>query len=95
MKKLIEYDFTTGYKNTTNACTLPAEFVTQEHKSKWVITGEVCYDYYSWVNDFEAVHPKYGRVFGNFEKIVYATSKKGYEHFCKNHPAEEWNYWDI
>ena len=94
MKKLIEYDFTKEYENNHNACTLPIECL-DDHESGWSITGLICDDYYTWVSDFEATHSRYSRVFGNFEKIVYATSKKGYEHFCKNHPTEEWDYWDI
>ena len=66
-----------------------------ENESGWVITGDIKEDYYTWVNEFEAVHPIYGKVWGNFEYEVYADSEEGYEHFFQNHTPEEWDYWDI
>lgn len=36
-----------------------------------------------------------GKVWGDFEYIVYADSEEAYEDFYKNHPPEEWDYWDI
>lgn len=66
-----------------------------ENDSGWVISGEIHEDYYQWVNDFEAVHPVYGKVWGNFELEVYADTEEGYNHFIENHPPEEWDYWDI
>lgn len=66
-----------------------------ENESGWVIKGEIHEDYYEWVNEFEAIHPVYGVVKGDFEHEVSADSKEGYEHFIKNHPYEEWDYWDI
>lgn len=68
---------------------------TKLNESGWEITGKICEDYYHWVNDFEAKHEKYGWIKGNFEDIVTASSKKAYEHFIKNHPYREWDYWDI
>jgi len=66
-----------------------------EHSSGWKIEGEVHEDWCEWVNEFEAVHPVYGRVWGDFEDTVYADSAKGYKHFVANHPFEEWDYYDI
>jgi len=68
---------------------------SKTHKSGWTISGEVQEDYYRWINDFEAHHPDYGYVRGNFEDVVWADSEEGYEHFIKHHPYEEWNYADI
>ena len=66
-----------------------------KNKSGWVVEGEVHEDYYEWVNEFEAIHPEYGRVWGDFEDIVYADTKEGYENFIKNHPPDMWDYWEI
>ena len=63
--------------------------------SGWTIEGQVHEDYYEWVNDFEAEHPKLGKVWGNFESTVYADSEEAYNHFIKNHPPENWDYQDI
>ncbi len=66
-----------------------------QHESGWLIEGSVCEDYYEWVNDFEAVHPDFGRVWGDFEKEVYADSEEGFRHFYSNHPPSQWDYYDI
>lgn len=66
-----------------------------EHESGWAITGDVQEDYYRWVNEFEAIHPKYGKVYGDFETVVYAESEEALEHFIKHHPPEYWDYYDI
>ena len=66
-----------------------------DNESGWKVVGEIHEDYYEWVNQFEATHEKYGKVWGDFEDIVYADSKEGYENFIKNHEPESWDYWDI
>lgn len=63
--------------------------------SGWVIEGEVIWDYYKWVNYFEAFHPDFGWVKGDFEDEVQAESEEAFEHFIAHHPPEEWDYWDI
>ena len=65
------------------------------HESGWTITGQICEDWYEWVNKFEATHPKYGIVRGDFENTVFAQTEKGFRHFYKNHPPTEWvtNRW--
>src|ERR1035437_1146856 len=50
---------------------------SKTHTDGWTITGEIHEDYYTWVNDFSAEHPELGRVWGNFEDIVYADSEEG------------------
>lgn len=90
----------------TEARTLNPEEVLENHKGEvgvysrthsdgWTIRGRIAEDYYYWINDFEAIHPVYGRVWGNFEFEVYADSKTGYELFVKNHPYQRWDYYDI
>jgi len=68
---------------------------SRTHSDGWTITGDIHEDYYVWVNAFEAVHPKYGRVWGDFEHEVYADSEEAYNLFVTNYPPEEWDYWDI
>lgn len=68
---------------------------TRTHPDGWAITGELHEDWFVWVNDFEAHHPQYGRVWGNFEKEVYADSEEGFQHFYTHHQPNAWDYWDI
>lgn len=65
------------------------------HDDGWTIEGIVHEDYYEWVNYFRAEHPKYGKVWGNFEDCVYAESEEGFEDFYKNHTPRAWDYQDI
>lgn len=83
-----------GKKPDSFALTLDPEDLGT-HKDGWTIVGEVVTDYYSWVNEFEATHPVYGRVYGNFEYEVYADSEEGFAHFWEHHRPCEWDYWDI
>jgi hypothetical protein len=68
---------------------------TRTHPDGWSITGIVQYDYYAWVNEFSAVHPEYGRVWGNFEIEVYADSEEGFTHFYQHHQPKSWDYAEI
>ena len=72
-----------------------AGFHSRTHADGWTISGVVCEDWVSWVNDFEAHHPVYGRVWGNFEDKVFADSEEGYRAFYHSHTPESWDYWDI
>lgn len=65
------------------------------HQDGWTISGTICEDYYTWVNDFEATHADLGFVKGNFESQVEASSQEAYEHFIERHPPYEWDYYDI
>jgi hypothetical protein len=65
------------------------------HSDGWTIKGVVYEDCFEWVNDFEAEHPIYGKVWGNFENQVNADSEEGYNHFYNNHTPEAWDYGDI
>ena len=69
--------------------------LTRIHDSGWKISGYVQEDWFRWVNSFEAVHPTYGKVHGNFEKEVYADSIEGFNHFYENHTPNAWDYWEI
>ena len=63
-----------------------------KHENGWTIQGIVKEDYYLWVSEFYAEHPVYGRVYGDFENIVYYETEKGYEDFISNFPYSEWGY---
>jgi hypothetical protein len=68
---------------------------SRTHSSGWTILGDVKEDYFVWVNDFKAEHPKLGIVFGNFEKMVKASSEDAFSHFIKHHTPVAWDYDDI
>lgn len=84
--------FTKDYR--TQARTLPA-YTGYFEDTGWTIKGEVCEDYYKWINHFEAEHPIHGWVEGNFETIVSASSEDAYYQFIKDHPYHEWDYYDL
>lgn len=77
-----------------SANTLPPECIGR-HEDGWTTCGKIHDDVYQWVNKFEATHPIYGRVFGDFESLVCADSEEGYQHFIQHHPPKEWDYGDI
>lgn len=88
-------DFGPKRCSSHDALTLPTSAIGGTHESGWSISGEIHEDYYEWVNEFEAVHPVYGRVWGDFDSEVFADSEEGFQDFYKNHPPDEWDYWDI
>lgn len=88
------------------ALTLPCESVSdighvynlaqeKTHTSGWTIKAQTQEDYYVWVNEFEAIHPVFGRVWGDFENEVFADSEEAFVDFYKNHTPEQWDYQDI
>ena len=103
--KMIIKEFGKDFDSEDGALTLNTCEVTKgdkesgihqrKHKDGWTIKGEICEDYFVWVNKFEAKHPEYGRVWGDFEDKVYADSEKGFQDFYNNHTPEAWNYGDI
>jgi hypothetical protein len=60
----------------------------------WTVDGEIHEDYYKWVNEFTASKGNM-KVWGDFEHIVYATSKKAFDEFVSLFPPESWDYFDI
>lgn len=65
------------------------------HEDGWTITGDIVNEGKIWVSDFEATHPIYGKVWGDFQTEVFADSEEGFEHFYENHPPDVWNYQDL
>lgn len=76
------------------AITLPPSAV-KKNKGGWKVEAYVHEDYIRWINYFEADHPKYGFVWGDFESYVYASSQEAYEDFIRHWSVERWDYWDI
>ena len=103
--KMIKRVFGKDFNSSEGALTLPATEVcdtgasegyhSKTHDDGWTIEGEIQEDYYLWVNEFKATHPKLGKVWGNFEDTVFATSKEAYDDFYSKHKPEEWDYGDI
>lgn len=72
-----------------------SDFFEKTHESGWTIKGYVYEDWYVWVNDFEAYHPLYGTLKGDFEKEIQAESREAFDHFWKHHEPQAWDYGDI
>lgn len=102
---MITKRFRKDFFSDGGALTLPVSAVSvvpvdsglhsRTHDSGWTISGMVHEDYYTWVNDFEASHPVYGKVQGNFESEVTADSEEAFQHFWKHHEPDAWDYADI
>ncbi len=103
--KRLGVDFHSDANAAAPALTLPTSAVSESnvesgihsrtHDSGWTIKGEVEEDHHTWVTEFQAEHPEYGKVWGNFEDKVYAVSEKAFQHFFKHHAPEAWDSWDI
>lgn len=87
---------TKKYSTTTHheARTLDPE-ILGNNDSEWIVRGGVITDHWSWINDFEAFHPDYGLVVGDFEEDIMYSSEKALAHFLKYHCFTEWDYRDI
>lgn len=102
---MITKKYTIDFNSSGGALTLNTEEVKdillwdktymKTHKDGWTIIGTVYEDYYEWVNEFVAFHPIFGKVWGDFEDIIFADSNDGFEDFYKRHQPEAWDYGDI
>ena len=103
---MITKKYDVDFKSIGGALTLPTESVSEighvqnqvqikTHESGWTIKAQTHEDYYEWVNFFEATHPTFGRVYGDFEDKVFADTEAAFAHFFENHPPEAWDYGDI
>lgn len=68
---------------------------TRTHADGWTITGRVHEDYFTWVNEFEATHRTLGRVAGDFEGEVRASSEEAFADFYEKHGPHAWDYAEI
>lgn len=88
--------FRVYYSNQgTNAATLDADVVGYSETSGWTIVAEIHEDHFTWINYFEATHPKYGYVKGDFEGMVEAASESAIDHFLEHYTIHNWDYSDI
>ena len=89
------------------AITLPISCIGEHYKETvaygeinrevdYIVCAELCEDYYEWVNFFVCISDD-GKdyVVGDFEEVVYFSSKKFYNQFIEENPVEVWDYWDI
>ncbi len=65
------------------------------HSDGWTIEGLIKEDYYFYVTEFTATHPKYGTIVAYLDEEIVATSREAYEHFIENHPLEILDIGDI
>ena len=70
-------------------------YFKRTHEDGWTIEGMIIEDYFYWVEEFKASHPKYGKMWGNFSTEVYAESEEAYENFFMNHKPKCWDMADI
>lgn len=49
---------------------------TRTHDDGWTITGKIHEDYYTWVNDFDAIHPVHGKVWGTSRGMCMLIPRK-------------------
>jgi len=59
---------------------------TFQHSNGWCIIAEVVEDYFSWCEDFIAIHTKHGTVFGNYNSALYSDNNESLIEFIKEYP---------
>lgn len=81
---------------STKAITLPTECIGTHEDLDITVYGSIQKDYYEWVNFFLCVSND-GKeyIVGDFEDMVYSSSKDFYNRFIDEFEVEEWDYWDI
>jgi len=87
---------TRGSYFSTKAITLPTECIGTHEGLDITVYGSIQKDYYEWVNFFLCVSND-GKeyIVGDFEDMVYSSSKDFYDKFIDKFEVEEWDYWDI
>ena len=90
-----------------SALTLPSDAVTdlkdidtnqkysKTHDSGWTITAKVKKYNFLWVSYFEASHPVFGNIKGDYEYGIKSESEEAIDHFYKHHPPHAWEYGNI
>ena len=69
---------------------------TRFHASSgWTIGGVIHADWVVWVSKFQASHPQYGTVRGDFAVRVEASSQAAYDHFVHHHRPRTFEDADI
>lgn len=69
---------------------------SKKHSNGWTVCAIPHEDYYVWVNNFIATHPKLGVVCGNYEKpYLSATNLTAFDDFVANFAPRSFDYDDI
>lgn len=85
-----------GYRIDHLAYTLEPEYIDKAKDFGWVFHTEVVEDFYEWINEFCAVRlTDHAAVWGDFEKVVYASTKDAADEFMRLFPPQVWDYLDI
>lgn len=62
----------------------------------WHIVGQVCEDYFTWVEKFTAYKFDGAKVLaGDYNKVIYASSEEAYNDFVKHFPPQEFDTYKI
>ena len=87
---------TRGNYFSSKAATLPTNCIGTHEDLGITVYGKIQEDYYEWVNFFLCI-PSDGKeyIVGDFEDMVYSSSKDFYDKFINKFEVEEWDYWDI
>ena len=92
--KRVTKTFGVDFHSRGGALTLEPDYIGH-NDSGWTIVGEIQKDYYEWVNEFTATHPRFGKVSGDFESEVVASSEEAFNNFLISHAPTAWDYRDI
>lgn len=90
-----------GKVEKPNAFTFSPLILNKENDHQWIFNAEVQEDYYEWINGFEAIHPKFGKVCGNLEKHIKFEKNQNEEELLIDFIKQNlkfmlvWNYLDI
>lgn len=76
-------------------CGTGGEKMIATHRSGWTIEGVLKEDWFTWVNEFVATHPRFGKVTGDFMTKIKASSQEAFNHFWKHHEPNDWDPQDI
>lgn len=75
-----------------------AGYYKRTHSDGWTIEGYVYFEEYTpyaWVTMFLAEHPDLGRVWGDFDSLVFADCQAGLKDFFAKHPPFVWDMGDL
>lgn len=96
---LKKFKLAEGWVRTPHAAiTLDPACKGHNLQSGWTLYAEISDEAdVSWINEFIAKHPKYGKVRGDLEKTLYYTSEKALKRFADTYGSciEFWDYGDI
>lgn len=96
---LKKFNLAEGWVRTPCAAiTLDSDCWGYNSQSGWTLYADTIEEAgISWISDFLAKHPKYGKVRGDLEKTLYYTSEKALKRFADTFGSgiEFWDYGDL